>query len=213
MKYRFFLFLFVCFISLFSCSKKNKDIVIINEEDTLKKIIQNKENEVFWTETIDAEILSTELSYTDVLENYNNLNINLVNSISNSFQDCFPFINGIGSLDHSENTEEIFIFISKICNIILKNPENGLDEYFDTDFLFNKTFFIKDLKDIWKNKFNSSYSTKKLFDKYYIGEIQEGFDLTEAKIRFYKENNYIDITLFISQNERKLNLKQIEINL
>ena len=78
---------------------------------------------------------------------------------------------------------------------------------------FNKTFFIKDLKDIWKNKFNSSYSTKKLFDKYYIGEIQEGFDLTEAKIRFYKENNYIDITLFISQNERKLNLKQIEINL
>lgn len=213
MKYRFFLFLFICFIPLFSCSKKNKDIVIINEEDTLKKIIQNKENEVFWTETIDAEILSTELSYTDVLENFNNLNINLVNTISNSFQDCFPFINGIGSLDHSENTEEIYIFISKICNIILKNPENGLDDYFDTDFLFNKTFFIKDLKDIWKNKFNSSYSTKKLFDKYYIGEIQEGFDLTEAKIRFYKENNYIDITLFISQNERKLNLKQIEINL
>lgn len=212
MKLKYLFISILCVITLSSCSKKNKDIVIINEEDTIKKTITNKENEIFWTDAIDEEVLTTALSFPEIFENYNSLNINLVNSLSYSFSDCYPSIQNIGSLDHSEISSELNIFISRVCNAILSNPENSLCDFFDKEYLFNKTFFINDLKDIWKTKFNIEFSNKKLFDKYYIGDVKESFDLTEVKIRFYKNDNYIDITLFISQNEKRLNLKQIEIN-
>lgn len=206
------LFSLIVMLSLVSCKKEKNNIIIINEEDTIKKSITGKESEIFWTDPIDSEILLEKLTFPEVLENCSTFNVMLINSVPNTFNKVLPSIKEIGSLDNSDLSSEINIFVKRICNSIMKNPETGLTEFFDKDYLFNKTFFVNDLKEMWNGKFNQKYPEKNLFDKYYIGRINENFDLTETKVRFYKNNNYVDITLFISQNEKKLNLKQIEIN-
>lgn len=196
---------------LASCSPSNNDIIVIKEENTLKNQITEKEKTILWTSTIEEEILSTKIEPPTNLENIAHLSLELINSISTINEPCLPLIKEIGSLDNSDIPQDLVIFVYQVCNQIQKMPETGLNEYFHEDYLFNKTFFIYDLSQFYKSHFNEKYPKKNLFEKYYVGRIHQNFDLTEVGVRFYKRKKYVDIKLFISQNERKYNLVQIEL--
>lgn len=210
-KHVFFFFLF-CILSLSSCKKNKKDIVIIKEEDTLKKSVAIKESKIIWTETIDGEILEENISTSDIINNNLELNVYLIDSISNFHQNIFPQNKDIGSFDNTEISDELLQFIKDVCNQIKNNPQKNMEQYFDSEYLFNYVFFKNDLIENWKKLFNEKYPDQKPFKKYYIGKVTEGFDIDEVKVRFYNSNNYVDLKLFISQNEKKINLKQIEID-
>lgn len=206
----FFIILGTC-ILFSSCKKNKKDIIIINEEETIKKTIENKENSIFWTEAYEENILTEAIITPEILENIP-LSVGTINAVPGLVTPIYPEINELGSLDNSDISKEVVTFVNRICNQIKNDPQKNMEQFFDENYIFNYVFFRTDLKDNWEKLFHTKYPSGRLFNKFYAGRINEGFDLTQVVCRFYTDINYIDITLFISQNEKKLNLKQIEIN-
>lgn len=204
----FFPFLFI-FLIFTSCHKKNN--IILDNENTIRNQVLLKEKNIYWTEELESEILQKEISVNQYLSSSVPVSIPLLNSVKNLKKRVLPQIEEIGSLDLESMDNQLVTFTKNLCSYIKNDNKIKIKASFDSNYVFNYVFFEEQLDNILSKEFNLKKG-KSTFSKYNIGLALDSFDLKEVPVRFYNEEGFIDLKLFISDNEKTINVKQIEIS-
>lgn len=206
--YNFF-FLILLILTILSCSKKGT--ILPDQELSLQNQVKNKDKNSFWTEELEGDILTKDISASQYMSNNVQVTMELINILQNLKPKQYPQLEQMGSLDLSEVDEKLIRLIKNASNSIKTNPAKGLDSLFSKEYVFNYVLFFDDLKNQWKTRFNTKIPEKKLFTKYYIFKPEESFDLIQVPVRFINNNGFVDIKLVIGNNEKTYSIKQIEI--
>ena len=204
----FFLFTFV----FLSCSNSDNKIVTFEEDKTIKNIISLKEEEINWTNEIEKDILSKDISSVDFIPNKDYISIEALESVKDFSEPLLPSLKGFGSLDTSSIPYSYYQLVLKTCDQMLKDPGKNIEVNFENDYLFNYVLFLYDLKSEWKKYFYKAYPEKgSVFTSYIIGMQNESFDLMQIPVRFYCNYGYIDLIFDIGQNKKDIKIQNIEI--
>ncbi|MBP5568065.1 MAG: hypothetical protein J6X54_02445 [Treponema sp.] len=198
--------------SLISCSNVEQKLVMVQDDNTIRTLIKNKEEKINWTNDIDGEVLSKDITHNDYFSSRVSPSIEAIASIPEYSEPVLPAINGFGLLDTSSIPYEYLSLVRKAADTIKQNPEKNLSSLFDSEYLFNYVFFIHDLKAEWKKHFNVNYPYgKNLFTNYKIAMQNDSFDLMQIPVRFYCKEGYLDLIFDMSQNKKEIKIQQIEI--
>lgn len=205
-----YFYIFICFSFCFftGCSKKNS-IISIDNESSLKLAVETKNNEAFWIDELEGDILTKNISSNQYLSNGIEPDFDVLSCLHNSKTEIYPYLDNNFSTDISSFDPKLLAFVKKICTSLKNN--SSLESYFDSEYIFNYVFFKQDLADNWNHSFGVKFPTKNHFDKYIICSENDSFDFTQIPVRMYNKFGFIDIILTITTNEKKLNVKDIKI--
>lgn len=207
---RFFFLGLLAFV-IFSCSNNSGKVELVDIDNTLASQITKLENNAKWTKEIEGDLLTKELPLIEGLELNSPVSVSSVNALQN-FKSCaYPEIADLGSLDTTQMPAALYTTIRKICNIIIRNPSEGLQNYFQNEYLFYYVLFKNDLKDQWNKNFNQKYPEKNLFSTYYIAAPVYNFDLIQVPVIFYSNYGTVIFVFNIEIIEKEYKLKLIEL--
>ena len=200
----FFPGLSVLFI-LFSCSNAT-NTAIKSPENTLRSELNEKSEKTVWTRDIDGEQLNKKLNDFINIADKNLISPQLVQSIRGINAPVYPQIKELASLDTTKMNSILLNTVKDFCSRLKEGTEN-LNDFFNSDYFFNYVFFQNDLMEIWKDNCREG---ENLFDRFVICSAFEGQELTQVPVRFYKNKDYIDLSLFLSYHGG-YKINQIEI--
>ncbi len=188
---------------LFSCSN-SQAIILNNQEATLRNQVVDKEKSTVWTKEIEADRLNVNINSFVNIYDRSLISPRMIQTLRNTSNPVYPQISNLGSLDTSQMNKNLFSIVQDFCNQLKKTSED-LEAFFDPQYFFNYVFFKKDLKDIWPVK-----DEEELFDHYIICKAFESEDLNQVPVRLYKNQEYIDLSLFLIYHNG-YRVSQIEI--
>ena len=225
-----FYIVFLFFVLIFQTSCNNVSVNQIKTEDeiTIKNLVQNKEADISWTKEIEAEVLSTPLT---VPSEYSKANVpaspDMLKLSRKGNQPVYPELNDFGSLDTSSLAPFVQEKVLKFSADLSSNIYSGPEKYFYEPYKFNYLFFRNDFIEGWKNYFKKDFpytleDTKQtddegnpvkisLFSKYILGQPFIGAEIISLPVRFYCQEGKIDVTLYISNDNKSL-IYQITID-
>lgn len=198
---KIFHFFSVLILMLFcSCSDSQKKIVFTQDSEYLQSTIQNKNSNVLWTEEIEKQILTKNISDFDSINKNVNKSIELFNIISTS-ELVYPFIENFSSLDDSNYSKELYSFIETLIHYIIDFDYESLSKIYSKDYFFNFIFFKNDLDLLFQESFKIENTDNSLaIIDYYIGSPVENSDFQYIPIRFLLKNHFFDLGVYIKKN-------------
>lgn len=195
-----------------SCKHKQKDIVSIEEDKTIKNLIATKESETLWTREIEGEILTENISQFNNINTGIQLTPEVVSAGTIMPEKVYPSIKDFYVLDTSTIDKVLLKNLKTFGDGICKNINKGQEKLFNKNLKFTYVFFKESLQENWESIFNETcpytfdemvYGEKKIeiFDKYLIGKEYAGKDFIEVPVRLYKQNKYIDIMIYVEESK------------
>ena len=203
-KFNFFIILFSIITAsffLFSCNNAQESTVIVQENNTIKKAVQDKEFEITWTQELENERLSQIITRnstqigSDVPYNKD------LFKITGSDTPVYPYIAEFGSLDTSNMYLSVKDKLNQFCKAFSEPAHTGAEECFSQKYIFNYVFFVKDFEDGWQKHFGTDeISEEGYFTKWIFGEPFNGSDIIQIPVRFYSDCGTIDVTVFLNSH-------------
>ncbi len=213
--------MFVVLLLFCSCKHKQKEIISIDEDQTIKKLISTKESETLWTREIEGEILNENISQIKGVGNSIQVTPEIMNINEILDVEVYPAIKNFYVLDTTSMDKSLLNNIKAFGEAICKDVCKGPEKFFKKELHFTYTFFKVALQENWESIFNETctfsfdelvYGSKKItvFDKYLIGKEYKGQDFIEVPVRLYKKNRYVDIIIYVEES-KDFSFSNIEI--
>lgn len=219
-------YLILLSVLLFSCSNVSEVSQIVDKEATLKEIIVTKESDISWTKALEEDRLIQTIYSDKNVSGQISLTPEVVAITSGNEKPIYPELKGFTSLDTSTISSYLLSFINDFCKSVSDNIYNGPQSYFDSNFIFNYVFFKNDLIHSWKNRFDEDFPVqdpslvneneskkgketiekkqKPLFEKWILGRPFIGDEIMEQPVRFYCQQGFVDVTLYINLGNNKI---------
>lgn len=211
MKNKLFYVFFILIIFLVSCKNQSENKLSFSEENTIKKSVLEKENDITWSKELDANRLKESISAKKLSDDVIN-SIDIMKILPDFQKDIYPEFENFGKLDSSSLTVILKEKITNICTEIAEGKEDKIKSSFNSNYIFNFVFFINDLKKEWEKNFGIDFPENEvLFNKWIIGEPFFGEKILQVPVRFYCNNGTVDVTLYMNI-ENAYSIYQITIN-
>lgn len=233
--FSFFALFFVCAF-FFSCSNASQVEDIFDETDTLRYTAEKLYSATSWTESVETDRLTANISSVKGISNKLSLNPLTVSAAASSSENLiFPSYGSFGSLDTSLIPKSLKEMLISFCESISKNRD--CDSYFKKENLYTLALFYVDFNRIFKNLLdlepkqeqkspeNSSDSSEKseeslpeqknevvFFSKYMIGEPFLDGIYYEVPVRLSNEKSWISLSLFCFEDSGQWKIDQIQIS-
>ena len=192
MKKTFALAACIFLIFLASCSNPQGS-VLTSQDSTLRSAVQDKNSNTIWTKEIEPDRLKIKLNSQFEVQNKEMVTPQLLNSINELQPAVYPELKNFASLDCSQMNTFLSDTVKEFCDSLCKGTEN-LSTYFDSSYFYNCVFFTNDLN----NLLDLKEKPEKLFDRYLICKGFEGENLTQVPVRFYKEKETLDLSIYLT---------------
>lgn len=200
-----FLYISLIFVFfLFSCSNAQINI-LTSQEDTLRSALNDKSNKTIWTKEIEADRLSVALNSNISVANKELISPQMLSSIKDLQGAVYPEIKNFASLDCTSMNKSLLSTIDDFCKQLSVSSQN-LESFFLSDYFFNYVFFKNDFEEILSN-FKKGEEN---FDSYLICKAFESQDLTQVPIRLYYQNNFVDLSVYLTY-DNGYKITQIEV--
>lgn len=184
---------------MISCNNAQESSVVVTENNTIKKTVQDKELEITWTQELENERLSKSISRDntqigpDVPYNKD------LFKITNNNSPVYPSFSDFGSLDTSTMYVSVKDKLNQFCQAFSKPEHTEAEEFFSNKYIFNYVFFAKDFEDGWKKYFDIEITEdSEYFTKWIFGQPFNGADIIQIPVRFYADCGTIDVTVFLN---------------
>lgn len=207
-----------------SCSQNSNVTYTGIDADTLKKVVQNKEDAAIWTRELESVRLTKNIRQIDSVADSIRLDADVVKVTAIQGEKIYPVIKDFGSLDVSEIPVNIYQSSKNFADSLSADLYSVLS-FFNPSSLFSYVFFLEDLKvkffdgalpqkpvknvEAGDDEINSSVDDFYVFDKYIIGKSFMSGSEYQVPIRFYMRSNYLDVFIYISEENNKVS--QIKI--
>ncbi len=208
----------LCF--LFSCSDAS-NLQVAENTTSLKTLAEQNFKQTNWTQTLEGERLTANISSVDTIEKRIQLSPSVVvnSSYASSLPPVFPYLEGFSSLDLSNFNSSVKALAVKFASALCNGTVDST--LFEKDNIFEAALFETDLKNFWKIEFLQEFPENKksevsqeteaavkenfvLFDEYLFGEPFEMNSLYEVPIRFIRKNTgIVDVMVYFFKDEEK----------
>lgn len=214
-KYFYLLISILIFFIFVACKNNTDSKLSYSEENTIKQSIKEKESNITWSIELESNRLLDRVN----LKNNNlsddvEFNMEVMKVLPGFQESIYPEFDKFGSLNTSKLKFSVKEKINDFCKTLSDGKINSLDSYFASNYIFNYVFFKKDLLDLLKDNFNFVFSEEEsviIFDKWILGEPFMGEKLLQIPVRFYCNQGFIDVTLYLN-SELQNSIYQITLD-
>lgn len=211
--------LFILFLIIFlvSCKNNSENKIIISEEDTIKRMVLNKESSVTWSKELEPDKLSQPIKIKNLpISKEVEYNIDILKVLNNYQNPIYPEFENFGSLDSSNLSLSLKEKINNFCEKLSKGSFQEIKVAFHSDYIFNYVFFTNDFKKYCKENLKIDnpeelQENETIFTKWIIGEPFIGKEILQLPVRFYCNEGTLDITLYMNIQKEYL-IYQITID-
>ena len=215
--------LFIFILSLFyvSCSSGNNSENLSAATENLLLMSQKIEDKTVWTRELEAVRLISDITKEEKILSSIQLKPPVINVSNIDFPPVFPVLEGFSSLDLSQTPDDLISFIKNVSDSVsdfslskIKSTNNGTQSliYFQNDLKkgYENYFSLKFPEYINQNEDEKSGVREKIFSSYLIGNPVSRENIVIALVRFYKNESFMDVQMYIENNE-DFKLSQIRI--
>lgn len=196
---------YLVLFGLISCSNPQV-IILTSQEETLRNEVQIKADSTLWTNELEPERLSSTIN-SNIKTSEKAFNSPQMFSTIKELQPAvYPEIKGLESLDCTAMNTSLLSTMDKFCQQLCKGTDN-LKDFFFEDYMFNYVFFKNDLNLLFKEP----QKDEDLFDRYLICRAFENENLTQVPVRFYKQKEHIDLSVYLTYHNG-YKITQIDID-
>ncbi|MCQ2587653.1 MAG: hypothetical protein MJ174_06015 [Treponema sp.] len=208
MKYFFFL-IFIPFIFL-SCSKEKDSVISVENEETLKYLISERQSIVNWAKEIEPEILETDIGNIPSISQSVSVSKELMGLIKQDNNKIYPSISDFTILDNSSLNEKALNTVKNFGSAVCSNLNCKPDLFMSKNYYFLYQFFKSNLLENWETMFNEKFPNtfeditnkdKKivLFNDFLIGKENETQDFIEIPVRLIAKDKYLNIVICVEK--------------
>lgn len=202
-------FILIYFSLTFIGCSSEADKNLIEKKENLYKVSMNKDIETLWTRELESVRLLTDINKSENVNPSIKLSPLTVNTAINSMPVLFPFISGFGSLDVSEMQQDLLDFIQTVCDNFNKFNLSQIPA--ENSGTISLVMFRHDIKSSWNSRFGGEFpqlndeiqqsdNAEKLFSSYLIGKPFINSQSFIVPVRFYRQEKFIDMHLYISKS-------------
>lgn len=203
-------FLVSLFMIFFSCNNNVPIDLSSGSDETLRQAALRREQSLMWAREIESVRLTRDITTSPVISKNVKFSPEVFAVSSDDYQPVYPGLEGFGSLDTSEITQELSVFLEKVAASIASWPLDS--KYMEKDSLFSLILFKSDVEKSWKNEFGNSFPEgDRVFDSLIFGEPFVESEAVLVPVRFFHKKNYLDLELYIYTGD-KFSIGQILIN-
>ena len=220
----------VIVLGITGCSSKDKK----SDSDsdlTLRAQSEKRFKEIEWTDPIEKDRLTQNISTTQTIANTIKLTpvIFLCSNYAKTIEPVYPNLDGFGNLDISDLPDEIKLSVTSFSENLCMGSAN--DELMMAGSVYELALFESDLKNEWKNVFLEEFPSppeeksadekssesaeeekpKYVFDSYIIGNGFEQNSLYELPVRFKCTKGFVDVMLYYYRESVNWKINQIKI--
>lgn len=214
---------FIFILSLFyvSCSSGNNSENLSASTENLLIMSQKIEDKTVWTRELEAVRLISDITKEEKILSSIQLKPPVINVSNIDFPPVFPVLEGFSSLDLSQTPDDLISFIKNVSDSVsdfslskIKSTKNGMESliYFQNDLKagYENYFSLKFPEYLNQNEDEKSGVREKIFSSYLIGNPVSRENIVIALVRFYKNESFMDVQMYIENNE-DFKLSQIRI--
>ena len=214
---------FIFILSLFyvSCSSGNNSENLSVGTENLLLMSQKIEDKTVWTRELEAVRLISDITKEEKILSSIQLKPPVINVSNIDFPPVFPVLEGFSSLDLSQTPDDLISFIRNVSDSVsdfslskIKSTKNGMESliYFQNDLKasYENYFSLKFPEYLNQNEDEKSGVREKIFSSYLIGNPVFRENTVIALVRFYKNESFMDVQMYIENNE-DFKLSQIRI--
>ena len=214
---------FIFILSLFyvSCSSGNNSENLSAGTENLLLMSQKIEDKTVWTRELEAVRLISDITKEEKILSSIQLKPPVINVSNIDFPPVFPVLEGFSSLDLSQTPDDLISFIRNVSDSVsdfslskIKSTNNGMESliYFQNDLKagYENYFSLKFPEYLNQNEDEKSGVREKIFSSYLIGNPVSRENIVIALVRFYKNESFMDVQMYIENNE-DFKLSQIRI--
>ena len=214
---------FIFILSLFyvSCSSGNNSENLSAGTENLLLMSQKIEDKTVWTRELEAVRLISDITKEEKILSSIQLKPPVINVSNIDFPPVFPVLEGFSSLDLSQTPDDLISFIKNVSDSVsdfslskIKSTNNGTQSliYFQNDLKagYENYFSLKFPEYLNQNEDEKSSVREKIFSSYLIGNPVSRENIVIALVRFYKNESFMDVQMYIENNE-DFKLSQIRI--
>ena len=214
---------FIFILSLFyvSCSSGNNSENLSAGTENLLLMSQKIEDKTVWTRELEAVRLISDITKEEKILSSIQLKPPVINVSNIDFPPVFPVLEGFSSLDLSQTPDDLISFIRNVSDSVsdfslskIKSTNNGMESliYFQNDLKagYENYFSLKFPEYLNQNEDEKSGMREKIFSSYLIGNPVSRENIVIALVRFYKNESFMDVQMYIENNE-DFKLSQIRI--
>ena len=214
---------FIFILSLFyvSCSSGNNSENLSAGTENLLLMSQKIEDKTVWTRELEAVRLISDITKEEKILSSIQLKPPVINVSNIDFPPVFPVLEGFSSLDLSQTPDDLISFIKNVSDSVsdfslskIKSTNNGMESliYFQNDLKagYENYFSLKFPEYLNQNEDEKSGVREKIFSSYLIGNPVSRENIVIALVRFYKNESFMDVQMYIENNE-DFKLSQIRI--
>ena len=214
---------FIFILSLFyvSCSSGNNSENLSVGTENLLLMSQKIEDKTVWTRELEAVRLISDITKEEKILSSIQLKPPVINVSNIDFPPVFPVLEGFSSLDLSQTPDDLISFIKNVSDSVsdfslskIKSTNNGMESliYFQNDLKagYENYFSLKFPEYLNQNEDEKSGMREKIFSSYLIGNPVSRENIVIALVRFYKNESFMDVQMYIENNE-DFKLSQIRI--
>ena len=218
-----FVLFFIFILSLFyvSCSSGNNSENLSAGTENLLLMSQKIEDKTVWTRELEAVRLISDITKEEKILSSIQLKPPVINVSNIDFPPVFPVLEGFSSLDLSQTPDDLISFIRNVSDSVsdfslskIKSTNNGMESliYFQNDLKagYENYFSLKFPEYLNQNEDEKSSVREKIFSSYLIGNPVSRENIVIALVRFYKNESFMDVQMYIENNE-DFKLSQIRI--
>lgn len=218
-----FALFFIFILSLFyvSCSSGNNSENLSAGTENLLIMSQKIEDKTVWTRELEAVRLISDITKEEKILSSIQLKPPVINVSNIDFPPVFPVLEGFSSLDLSQTPDDLISFIKNVSDSVsdfslskIKSTNNGMESliYFQNDLKagYENYFSLKFPEYLNQNEDEKSGVREKIFSSYLIGNPVSRENIVIALVRFYKNESFMDVQMYIENNE-DFKLSQIRI--
>lgn len=181
---RTFVFIFASFLCL-SCSMEK--VHLEEEEDlTLRKTVNTISSETFWTQELDASILSESVKGADgVSRSTTALPENVFASGNEEdYVPVYPGLKDFPTLDTRILNQSAKSNLNGFCNAVVE--KKSADSFMDSSSIYALVIFNYDIN-----------REGKKFNRYVLGQPFLCDDLYQCPVRFFEKSGYTDVVVYL----------------
>lgn len=186
-------------IFLFGCSNSQTSENETYLTQTIKSVVQTKDEDEIWTEELEATRLSFSLNENkDIIAENVHTSPNVYKILEDYKSPVYPTLFNFTSLDVSFIDDLSLSKIKEFCTYIADSQISAVSNFFNNDYKFNYVFFKNNLQKIYTQNFgeNAFDGSEILFENYHIG-----------KPIFDDDGNFMQVPLLFENQKGKLYLE------
>lgn len=215
-----FSLIFIVFSVLFAaCSNSGSSSEnAFDGENTLKRKVSARSENVVWTYEMEPEILTKDLSHTEGISDNVAKEPYIANLSVFQKEKIYPEIKDFGSLENESLKKSTYKLVSDFFSVFNSSANKASSEtttiydgekYIRKDSIFTYVFFLEDLKQYFAGK---SFGTEISFYRFVIGKSYLSGKEVQVPVRLYVKDlkNYIDVNVYVDESENLISQIKIE---